>query len=368
MRHAGCQGKATVFFASAVPERLERSCTLPAKFQRLLDRLLVPERLAGKKVAVKMHLGGGLGYSTIHPLFVKLLVDHLKKCGATDIFVTDGEVKNATQRGYCEQTIGARLIPAFGEEKNEVVRKRTGWSHLKSVLLSRPILAADVLIAFSHVKGHGDSGFGGACKNLAMGCVPNKTRSAIHVLEGTLEWDRAKCIRCNKCIEECPMKANKFTDNGEYTIFWHHCKLCRHCMLICPTGAIRIPERKFDLFQEGLARVSKLVMDQFPSGNVFFINVLTAITIFCDCWGMTTPALVPDIGIMASEDIVAVETASLRSIKTKNLIPGSITPPYRLGKGKHLFERLHSRDPFVQVRSLEKLGAGTSRYRLVEIK
>jgi len=224
------------------------------------------------------------------------------------------------------------------------------------------------LVNFSHVKGHGDCGFGGACKNLGMGCVPGKTRGRIHALEGDLRWSGSKCIRCGRCIEECPTKANKFDDNGEYSIFWHDCKLCRHCMLICPADAITIAKRDFDLFQEALARVAKIVIDSFAKGHVFHVNLLTNISIFCDCWGMTTPSLVPDVGVFASEDIVAVDHASLRAIKVRNLIPGSITPPFRLVKGRHLFEKLHSRDPFAQVHSLEAMGAGSSNYRVVKVR
>jgi uncharacterized Fe-S center protein len=357
-----------ILFASAVPERVDRDCTLPARFMRLLDRLPVLDRVKGKTVAIKMHVGGGLGYSTIHPLFVKLLVDHIRKGKPKKVFVTDGGVDGASDRGYTKETIGAELVPAIGKDGKDVVVRRTGWKHLKTALISRPIAESDVLINLSHVKGHGCCGFGGACKNLAMGCVPGQIRGKMHGLEGTPTWSRSKCIRCNKCIDECPTKANKFNDAGEYEIFMHNCRLCMHCMLACPVGAIKIVNSKFDLFQQGLARVAKVVLDSFKPENIFHVNVLTYITIFCDCWGFTTPALVPDIGVMAGQDIVAVDHASLKAIKVKNVIPGSITPPFKLGKGRHLFERIHAKDPFTQVKALERLGAGSSDYRVVKVK
>jgi len=201
-----------------------------------------------------------------------------------------------------------------------------------------------------------------------MGCIPGSSRGDLHSLEGDLKWDEAQCIHCKKCVQECPTEAAKFDDQGKFTVFWHHCRMCQHCMLICPTRALRLTNRNFGLFQEGLARVAKLVLDNFRDGLVFHINVLTHITLFCDCWGFTTPALVPDIGIMAGEDIVAVEDASLRAIKVGSLIPGSVPPPFALGKGRHLFERLHGRNPFAQVRALEKLGAGRAQYRVVRIR
>ena len=341
---------AEVLFASAVPERLDRQCTLPALFQRLLERMPIKDRVRGCKVAIKM------------------LVDHVKGGRPKDVFVTDGSIEGASDRGYTQETIGARLVPASGKDGKDVAVRRTGWPHLKTVQLGRPVLEADVLINFAHVKGHGDCGFGGACKNLAMGCVPPPTRGAMHMLEGDLKWNKIRCVHCKKCIAECPTGAAQFNDKGEFSIFWHNCKGCQHCMLICPAKAIRMSNRNFSRFQEGLARVAKLVLDNFEPSRVFHINMLTQITIFCDCWGLTTPSLVPDIGAMASEDIVAVEQASLEAIQTRNLIPGSITPPFTLGKGKHLFEKLHHRDPFQQVRALEKLSAGTSRHRLVPVR
>ena len=244
----------------------------------------------------------------------------------------------------------------------------TGWPRLKSILAGKELLKADVLVNFSHVKGHGDCGFGGACKNLAMGCVPPETRRDLHQLEGDLVWKASKCTHCKKCMEVCPTRANSFNDKGEYQIFWHDCKMCQHCVLACPVKAIDIPGRNFAIFQEGLARVAKLILDQFAAGNIFHINVLTHITPFCDCWGMTTPAIVPDIGIIAGRDIVAVEEASLDSIDFKKVIPGSIPLPLKLRKGRHLFEKLHARDPYLQIRSLEKLGAGNGKYKLDETR
>lgn len=361
------EAKPNVFFASAVPERMDRNATLPAKFMRLLERLPIREAVKGKPVAVKMHVGGGLGYSTVHPLFVKLLCDHLKQGEPGKLQVMDGSVNDASDRGYAEQTIGADVVSLLGEDGKDVVSKQTGWSNLETAWVGKAIVDAEVLINLSHVKGHGCCGFGGACKNLAMGCVSPVTRGGMHGLEGRLAWSQETCTHCRKCIDECEMNANTFTSSGEYRIDWHQCKRCMHCMLACPSGAIDIENRNFDLFQEGLARVAQTVMNTFTPDNVFHINVLSDITLWCDCWGLTTPDLVPDIGIMASRDIVAIDHASLDAIKVENLIPGSLTPPYQLGEGNHLFEKLHGKDPFSQVVALERLGAGSSTYQITEV-
>lgn len=357
-----------LLFASAKPSSMDREETLPSRFLRLLERLDVQKSVKNRVVAVKMHVGGGVGYSTVHPLFVRLLVEHLKRGSPSRIFITDASVEGADMRGYCRQTVGAPLLPAIGKDGRDVSRRYLRWDKIKSVEIGNPVLNADVLINLSHVKAHGDCGFGGACKNLAMGCVPPGTRMKMHSLEGSLTWNRKKCIRCDRCLRECPTKANRFDEDGEYRIFWHNCRMCQHCVLACPESAISIMRPEFDLMQEGLARVAQAVLNNFGSGSVFHINFLTFITIFCDCWGLTTPALVPDIGIIAGRDIVAVDQASLDAVKTSDLIPGSLTPPYRLGKGRHLFEKIHGKDPYAQVRSMEQLGMGSTKYALTEIK
>lgn len=144
--------------------------------------------------------------------------------------------------------------------------------------------------------------------------------------------------------------------------------MCQHCAKVCPTGAITLDSHDYTDFQEGMAICTKTVLDTFEPGNTYFINVLTQITALCDCWGMTTPSLVPDIGIMAGEDIVAVERASIDAVKIEDLIPAGIPAGMQLSGHGHLFEQLHGKDPFVQLQKLEKYGLGTEEYELQLVK
>ena len=139
-------------------------------------------------------------------------------------------------------------------------------------------------------------------------------------------------------------------------------------MKVCPVGAITADTHNYTDFQEGMALCTKTVLDTFLPENRFFINLLISITALCDCWGMTTPSLVPDIGIVAGYDIVAVETASLDLIKVEDLIPAGVPSNIELGKEGHLFERLHGKDPYVQLDKLAAVGLGTRDYETVEVK
>ena len=147
-------------------------------------------------------------------------------------------------------------------------------------------------------------------------------------------------------------------------MFYHNCTSCQHCLKVCPTGAITLDSHDYADFQMGMAICTKTVADCFEPGNVFYINVLTSITALCDCWGMTTPSLVPDIGIMAGWDIVAIETATLDAIKIERLNPEGIPEGMELGTEGHLFQRLHGKNPYIQIDALEKVGLGHKDYTL----
>jgi uncharacterized Fe-S center protein len=200
-----------------------------------------------------------------------------------------------------------------------------------------------------------------------MGCVTQKTRGRIHALEGGLEWDRKLCTQCKVCAANCPNGAISFDDSGRFDVFYHNCKYCQHCVLICPQKAITMLGGGYRDFQRGMALTTRAVLDAFPPDRRVFINLLANITVFCDCWGMTTPNLVPDIGILAGRDIVAIEQATLDLIKTESLIPGSLPPGWELGDHGHLFERIHGKDPFAVIEYLAEFGQGTRAYTLREI-
>ena len=359
---------AKVYLAEIAVERPEAEATLPAKFLRLLDRCGLAAMVKDRTVAVKMHLGGNLGYTTVHPLFVRLLVRRIREAGGNP-FITDlnWDIPNAKDRGYTEETIGAPLIGATGLHDRYHYVHPVDYKTLKEIQVAGYIEDAEVLINFSHVKGHGVCGYGGACKNLAMGCVTRKTRSDLHALEGGLSWEADKCTQCRMCIDACRYGANSFNKDGRYEIFYHHCVYCQHCANACPQRAITLAATSFIDFQEGMALATKAVLETLPPEMVFNINILTNITMFCDCWGFSTPSLVPDVGIAASADIVALEQASLDLIKTENYIPGSLPKDRQLVEGRHLFEKVHGKDPFVQVAALERHGLGTRRYEFLKV-
>jgi uncharacterized Fe-S center protein len=359
---------ARVTFASARPKELRAEATLPAKLDRMLAQWDFPGKFAKKRVAVKMHLGGNMGFSTIHPLLVGRVIKAIRDAGGNP-FVCDAPwaVASAHLRGYTAETLGCPILPVAGLTDKYVYSRPIGFRDMATAELAGEVMDADALLVLSHGKGHGCSGFGGAIKNIAMGCVDGPTRGRIHrLLSSSFQIDHGKCKQCGLCKDNCPNDAISLKD-GKIEIFDHHCKYCLHCELACPTGAIAIDQSGFRWFQTGMALTTKAVIDNFP-GRMMYITVLTHITPFCDCWGFTTPAIVPDIGIVASDDIVAIEQACIDLIKAEDFIEGSLPAPLKRSGGGHLLEQIHSKDPYMQVEECDKLSMGSRKYELAEIE
>lgn len=359
-----------VLFASAKMKEMRGEASLPAKFRRQLAELPLKEMFDGKSVAIKVHLGGGLGYTTIPPLFMRLLVKDIKDAGGKP-FVTDGTsaVPNAKDRGYTEEVIGCPIVPAAGHDGCYFKEVPIDYLSLKSVQLCGEIVSADAMIVYSHGKGHGHCGWGGAIKNIGMGNVTGKSRGDIHALVDTeFEWDSQRCTQCYLCRDNCPTGALTFKKD-KLDIFAHHCRYCMHCVEACPQGAIKINEEGIRQFQTGMAHVNKACLDTFEPGRVLFINHVCNVTPYCDCWGFSSPVIVPDVGVFASTDIVSCEQASIDSIKAENLIPGSLPPAMTLrDEPGHLLQRIHGKDPYLQCEEAAKLGLGEQTYDLTEVE
>ena len=356
-----------VLFSSVAFDRYDPNVTLPSKFSRMLDALELEPLVKGKTVAIKMHLGRNIGYSTIHPIYVKRLVDKLKACEPEMLYITDQEVAGACDRGYSQEHLGVPVVDACGATDRYLYPKDMDFHSFRNLDVAGHIHDADVMIDLSHVKGHGACGYGGAVKNIAMGCVSGRTRHQLHGLEGGVVWDEDLCSQCGQCVISCNHKANSLRD-GKYKIFYHNCTFCQHCVKVCPTGALTMSDNQYERFQTGMARATQGVLNGFQPGHVLYINFLTHITVICDCWGFTTAPIVPDIGIAASRDIVAVERACLDMIKAENVLPSGLMEGTELSGRGHLLEQIHGKNPYIQLEKLADLGCGTQEYHLTEIK
>ncbi len=177
-----------VYFGSPRQARIEANETLPAKLDLILERLHLRDRVNGETVVIKMHTGNGIGYSTVHPVFVRKVVKAVKEGGGKP-FVADvnWDAQGAEERGYSSETLGCPVYPAAGPDDKYCYEHARRFKNIQVWKVAGLIEDATFLINLAHIKGHPSCGFGGVFKNLALGCMAGETRSAMH---DTMQYDR----------------------------------------------------------------------------------------------------------------------------------------------------------------------------------
>jgi uncharacterized Fe-S center protein len=331
---------------------------------------------AGDSVAVKVHMGEYGGSAYLRPPIVRRACDLIKEAGGKP-FVTDtttlypmgrftaGQyLATAARNGFTEESVGVPVVIADGEqgydgEWVDIPGQVSGCS-LDRIKIARKIFDADSLIVLSHVKGHALSGFGGSIKNVAMGCVIKESKAAQHRVNRAL-IDISKCTGCGQCVEICPFKALSLVEE-KMVRDDEKCMDCSHCLYLCPEGVYSLPPQARERFQVSLAHAAAGVLSRFHS-KVAFINFVQDVTRLCDCAAPSGSPVVPDIGILASTDVVAIDKASLDLIAQSKPLGkfASISSPDILGK-------INGTDSLIQIRTAQELGLGNMEYQLKEQK
>jgi hypothetical protein len=367
---------AKVYWGSPRQTQLDPKETLPAKLDLILESLNVRERVKDHRVAIKMHLGGGVGYSMIHPVFTRKVVSAVTQGGGHP-FVTDlpWSVASAHERGYTAETLGCPLYPSTGIDEKWFVTRECEYRNIKEFQIGGAIAEATFLIDFAHIKGHPHSGFGGAIKNLALGCMTGATRSAMH---DTTHFD--PYFFKDKCPDEatrvairdsCPFGAivDDQEDPDGLHLHDYKCNQCMRCADVAP-GVFAPQQSNVQAFLEMMAISAKFVLDSFEPGNATFISLATQQTPLCDCFGFTSMPVLPDAGIFGSDDIVAVEQAVIdMTAKTPIIeenLPGMMEIVRREG---HPWTWIHGawKDPYTLLARAEALGLGSRAYELVDV-
>lgn len=366
-----------VYYGSPRQTRLEAKETLPAKLDLILERLHLRDRVKDEMVAIKMHTGNNLSYSTIHPVFVRKVVQAVKDGGGQPFIVdVDWDVEGAETRGYTQEVLGCPVLPSAGVHEKYFYEIERPYKNIRTWKMAGMIHDATFLVNFAHVKGHPSCGFGAAIKNLALGCMVGTTRSQMH---DTNHFDRYWFAdRCpdpairQQIIASCPFGAivEDKEHPGDLHLHYEPCNQCMRCQKVAPPGSLVIRESNFHAFQEACAISASLTLATFEAGKAVHLSLATHMTPMCDCFGFTTLPILPDAGIFGSDDIVAVETAVLdataRTPLLEDNLPTSMEVHTRTG---HPFAWLHGpmKDPYVAVRCAEQLGLGSSDYERVDV-
>lgn len=309
---------AKVYFANLRTRSKEDNKT--NKVLRLFEAAGFSDIFSGKRLtAIKMHFGEMGNDTFLSPVFVRALVERLNQLG-TSPFVTDSNtlyagsrhnavdhLKTALAHGFSYATINAPLIIADGLRGESCVEQAIEGKHFKRVKLAGAIAKAEAMLVLSHFKGHPLGGFGGATKNLAMGCTSGDGKREQH--SPRFEINQDVCAGCGECEEVCPAGAARVED-GKASIDKDACIGCGDCYAHCREGAVTIDwKTEVPKFVERMTEYAHGA-NLNKKGAVGYINFLMNITPDCDCLPWSDAPIVPDIGIMASTDPLALDKAS----------------------------------------------------------
>ena len=364
---------AKVYFADTHSRSHEESKM--AKVARLCDALNLKKIIKkNEPAAVKLHFGEYGNDTHLNPTLVRQVVDKITAVGGKP-FLTDtttlysGSRHNAVDHlqtaylnGFAPSVVGAPVIIADGLFGANDVPVRINCKHFKEVHIATEIRNAPAMVVLSHFKGHQMAGFGGAVKNLAMGGASVRGKKDQHATRVSVNKD--DCIGCEKCVGSCPQQALSMRDHKSH-VETARCIGCFECMTVCPAKAIVIDwATEMEPFMERMAEYAYGTV-KGRSRRVCYINFVLNVTPDCDCVAWSDMPLVPDVGILASSDPVALDQACLDLVNNAPCLCAS-TQEKKQGQDIFTARWPHTRGT-VQLRHGEAIGLGNRAYELVKL-
>lgn len=357
---------------------------LPKKMQSLIKAAGFDQiDFDGKFVAIKMHFGEHGNVAYLRPPFAKAIADMVKERGGKP-FLTDcntmypGSRKNAIEHLYCAWengftplSCGCPIIIGDGLKGTDEVRVPVkGGEYVKEAKIGRAIMDADIFISLNHFKGHDFASLGGALKNIGMGCGSRAGKTEQHS-SGQPDIDPDLCRGCRKCLHGCANGGLVFDEaSRKMTVDRTKCVGCGQCIGHCNFDAISfVNDEANELLARRIAEYSKAVLDGRPS---FHVNLLLDISPSCDCHCENDVPILPNIGMCASFDPVALDQACVDLCQQAEPLPGGQLFKALHGndfheQGNH-FNNLHPASDWKScLDQAEKLGVGSRSYDLIKI-
>ncbi len=369
--------KSQVYYGSPHQAKLDAGETLPAKLDLILEHLHLRDRVKGEHVCLKLHVGNNIGYSVIHPVFVRKVVQAIKDGGGKPFVAdVDWDVAGCETRGYTQEVLGCPIFPVGGPKDSYFYEHNYDFKGIKTWKVAGMVQDATFLVNFAHVKGHPSCGFGGAFKNIALGCMVGETHSKMHDTNHfDRYWFKEKCTDrtiMQKIVASCPFAAIVFDkkDADELHLHFEQCNQCGRCLEIAPSGSLKIDPLNFYAFQEACAISTSLTLSTFEKNKTVHLALATHMTPVCDCFGFTGLPVLRDEGVFGSDDIVAIDKAVLDKTAVLPLLTDHVPDCFEPQPiDAHPFAQLHGpyKDPYMVVRYGEKLGLGSQDYELVDV-
>lgn len=356
------------------------------KLERLLRAAgLADMDLENKFVAIKMHLGEPGNLAFLRPAYAGVVAGVVREAGGRP-FLTDcntlyvGGRKNAvdhldtaSKNGFNPLTCGCQVIIADGLKGTDDVEVVVpGGEYVTRAKIGRAIMDADVVVSLTHFKGHDQTGFGGAIKNIGMGCGSRAGKMEQHAA-GRPHVDPKRCIGCMACASICAHGAISHRDERPRlaVIDQDACVGCGHCMGVCNQDAIIANDAAAsEILGRRMAEYAAAVCAGRPA---FHVSLVIDVVPNCDCWDLNDSAMVPDVGFFASFDPVALDQACVDAVNAAPTIPGSLLADAEASRpdAPDLCDHIHTMSPNTSWQATldqaERVGLGTRGYELVKV-
>jgi len=348
------------------------------KIEDLLNRVKVDTKIKKNDiVAVKLHFGEFGNAAYLRPIFLRTIVNKIKGLDAKP-FLTDtntlytgsrsdavSHLTTAIRNGFDYACVECPLIIADGLRGSSEVKVAIKGEVLKETSIAKEIAEADAIVVVTHFKAHELTGFGGALKNIGMGCATRKGKLVQHSSLAP-KVNTETCKGCKVCFGSCPAEAISLVDK-KASIYEKKCIGCGECLLICPSNAIETKwDSAPDVFQKKMVEYALGAL-KGKEKKAVYLNFIMQVSPACDCYPSNDAPIVRDIGILASDDPVAIDTASCDLVNNEESMPHTAIK-HLLKKGEDKWRVLYPTiDWNIQLDHAEKLGLGEREYTLVKI-
>ncbi|MBQ1351921.1 MAG: DUF362 domain-containing protein [Oscillospiraceae bacterium] len=357
---------------------------LPVKLKKLIKKAGIEQiDMEGKFVAIKMHFGELGNISYLRPNYARAVADVVKELGGKP-FLTDcntmypGSRKNALEHlecawenGFTPLTVGCPILIGDGlKGTDDIAVPVVGGELVKEAKIGRAIMDADIFISLTHFKGHEMTGFGGTIKNIGMGCGSRAGKKDQHS-SGKPYIKEKLCRGCRKCQKECANQGLVFNEKTKkMAVDQANCVGCGRCLGACNFDAIAFHnDNANEELNRRMAEYAKAVVHGRPQ---FHISLVVDVSPNCDCHGENDVPILPNLGMFASFDPLALDQACVDACLAASPIPGSQLANNMAKPDFHdHHDHFKNSTPESEWRSCldhaEKIGLGNRDYQLIVV-